>query len=263
MHARERTARRAVDLFEQCTYPGGQSASTAWLGIYQVLLWYGPAGTQGALPHIIEADKLRAKTGAQQWVRRARRLEVYLARNLGCEPAEVANRVDLLMRLPGYVGLQRQNPLGMAFAELVAYVLRKFGDRKLLYRTGAPAREVFPAVHLQTRSRRPRIDVAAFRNGKPAAIITTKWSIRHDRLADVIDEGISYKSAAMRTGLKLRFFFVTNEFDPARLDKVLGSGVPDALVHVHPPAVTDVCQLDERLRNLRDLPFLVSDSSDW
>ena len=226
--------------------------ATAWLGVYQVLLWYERTDGGAGLPHIIDADKLRQASGSRQWIDRAQRVHQYLGESLGCPSGEVPDRVDLLMRSAGYVGLQRQNPLGIAFAELTAHILRKFGDVRLSYRTEVPAAELFPAIKLQSRSRNPKIDVASFRDGKLAAIVTTKWSIRHDRLTDVIDEAISYKSAAMRLGQKLPCFFVTNEFDPARLDKLIGADVVDEVVHVHPKLVTEVCKLNGRLDNMKD-----------
>lgn len=271
MPSKKETAARATEIFEHCSYPNGLNANTAWLGIYQALLWYESTGGTELLPHIIDADKLRqptykgdkAKGGSRPWIERARRVHLYLCEKLGCSSSKVIQHFDLLMRSTGYEGLQRQNPLGIAFAELVAHVLRRFGSPQIANKTEVPAHEVFPGVSLQSRSANPKIDLVAFKAGKPVGIVTTKWSIRHDRLTDVIDEAITYKSAAMRTGLKLPCCFVTNEFDPARLDKLLKAKVVDAVVHVNPELVTQVCRLNERLRELRDIPYLISASTKW
>jgi len=67
----------------------------------------------------------------------------------------------------------------------------------------------------------------------------------------------------MRIGLSLPFFSVTNEFDPARLDKLIGSNVVDAVVHVNPELVTKVCRLNGRLEAMKDLPYLFSQSKNW
>lgn len=121
----------AVQLFQSASYPNGLSGATTWLGIYQVLLWYEPVSFANvtALPHIIDADKLRppayrpARGAISAWQQRAQAAEQYLAQQLGCQPSQVQARVDLLMRHPAYQVVQRQNPLGIAFPVLIGYVL--------------------------------------------------------------------------------------------------------------------------------------------
>jgi len=46
----------AIQVFENAEYPSGLSAATAWLGIYQTLLWYEPVHWLefDDLPHIIK-----------------------------------------------------------------------------------------------------------------------------------------------------------------------------------------------------------------
>jgi hypothetical protein len=63
--------------------------------------------------------------------------------------------------------------------------------------------------------------------------------------------------------MRLPCYFVTNEFDPARLDKIIGAEVVEAVVHVNPQIVTDVCGLNERLALMRDIPHLCGASRAW
>ncbi len=267
MPTRRETAERVRELFERAVYPQGLQPETAWLGIYQVLLWCEVVHGSGSLPHIIDTDKLRpSATGSPRsakWVERARKVKCHLAETIGCSSEALPGLVDRLMRSTGYLGVQRQNPLGIAFAELIRHILYRFGAAALEYRTEVPAGELFPGVQLQSRSKRPSIDIVALRSGSPVALISTKWSIRHDRLADVIDESISYRSAAMRLGIQLPCIFVTNEFDPARLDKVLSNDVLAFVAHVCPRLVTEVCGLNGRLSELKDIPFLVQQTHHW
>ena len=246
--------------------PAGSLIETAWLAVYQVLLWHETFDSQTYLPHIIDADKLRPrKLGLKPniWAERAANINSFLAQQLASKLDDVHSLCDLLMCSPEYKGRQRQNPLGIGFSELICHILRKFGSENIEYKTEYPARQLFPGVQLQSRSKNPSIDVLALKNGVPVAIITTKWSIRHDRLTDVIDESISYRSAAMRCGLKVPVFFVTNEFDPARLDKVISNEYVEAVVHVCPKLLLDVCGLNGRLTQLKDLPHLVNLTSKW
>jgi len=261
MPSRRTTRERAIELFQGADYPEGLDHSTAWLGIYQVLLWLVPTQHHGTLPHIIEADKFRSESSP--WVSRSLCIRSHLCELLKCDEQTLRAKVDLLMQCPGYVGLQRQNPLGIASGELIAHVMSKFGDQALVIRTEVPATELFPGVQLQSRSRNPRVDIVAFRSGRPVAIISTKWSVRHDRLVDIIDEAISYKTAAVRTGREIPCFFVTNEFDPARLDKLIGAQVVDAVIHVHPDLFTKICGLNDRLLLMKNLGYLCATSHCW
>ena len=102
MPSREQTVADAVSLFEGTLYPEGLRVETAWLGIYQVLLWYEEVGWAGyrSLPHIAEADRLRPPASRRQkggekataWQKRAAAAESYLAKlpglsfwTMGCE----------------------------------------------------------------------------------------------------------------------------------------------------------------------------------
>lgn len=261
----------ASHLFQTARYPNGLNSSTAWLGIYQVLLWYEAVGlgTVSALPHIIDADKLRppsgqaAKQGLTSWQQRALATEQYLAQHLACQPSQVHTYIDLLMRQSVYQGIQRQNPLGIAFPVLICHVLRTFGNSAVSYDLEIPARDVFPGITVPGRSPNPRIDIVVRNKGRIRAILSCKWSLRHDRLNDISNECPTYKQTASWTRTQLDYLVVTNEFDPARLDKILGDRCVDALVHVHKPLPTTVCGLNSRLTNMLDLVDLLNRSQSW
>ena len=136
-----KTVEDAVRIFSRAVYPIGLTSQTAWLGIYQGLLWYEPVrlGHYTSLPHIIDADKLRPSKSRRTkklpfkpsaWQKRAEAAERYIAEQLGCAANQVQGKVDQLMRMTAYRGLQRQNSLGIAFIGVVKHVLETFGDRK-------------------------------------------------------------------------------------------------------------------------------------
>jgi hypothetical protein len=268
----------AVRLFESALYPSGMSASTAWLGIYQVLLWYEPVNLfeYTELPHIIETDKLRPPsllkrskmTQPSAWQVRAEALNTYLAQQLGCSPSAVSQYTNLLMRLPDRQGMQRQNPLGTAFTGIVKHILEKFGTANPVYTTEVNAGAIFSGVTVPGRSDTPSIDLLATLDGVPAVIISAKWSLRHDRLNDITNECPVYKAAYQRiyrqTRRKdLKYYVVTNEYDPSRLNKVLSDSCVDGVVHVHKAAVTQVCQLNGRMGDLIDLQDFISSTTEW
>lgn len=277
MPTREQTVADAIRVFEGAVYPSGLHVETAWLGIYQALLWYEPVHWVGYtdLPHIIDADKLRPNSPAKKrkwtkpnaWQRRAQLLNDYLADQLACSEDEVADRMDLLMRQPAYQ-MQRQNTLGIAFAGLVRHTLSKFGASSVSYNTEVDATVVFPGITVPGRSTTSHIDLLAERDNVPRAVISAKWSVRHDRLSDITNECPVYKAAYERIYRQVRhqhllYYVVTNEYDPSRLNKMLDDSCVDGVVHVHKAAVVDVCQLDGRLVRLLDLADLAAATHTW
>lgn len=244
----------AVEAFERAVYPGGvPTLGNAWLGIYQTLMWY-----EHGVPHIIDADKLRSQT---IWRERAQRVAVDLAEKLGCEPEDVEGLCDQLMKSPAYLGAQRQNPLGKAFIALVRHVLETVAQPPTMCREEVDARTIWPGIQIPGRSTSPRIDILTMKEDKPFAIVSVKWSLRHDRLGDITNECPVYKAAASWLRQPLAYYVVTNEFDPARLGKVLNDPCVDKVIHVHKRLVTEVSGLDGRLdtlADLSDLPVLLS-----
>lgn len=278
MPTRKQTIADAIQIFENAEYPSGLNASTAWLGIYQTLLWYEPVNWLGFtdLPHIIDADKLRPASLAKRqtwkrpsaWQRRAQALAEYLANQLGCPSSSVPHKTDLLMKQPDYVGMQRQNTLGIAFVGLTKHILEKFGSPDISYEIEIEASTIFPGIAFPGRSGTPRIDILAVRDNIPRAIISAKWSVRHDRLSDITNECPVYKAAYERIYRQARrdhllYYVITNEYDPSRLNKMLDDTCVDGVVHVHKPAVVDVCQLDERLTRLMDLADFINSTRSW
>ena len=274
MPSKEQTVSDAVALFGTARYPQGLSAETAWLGIYQVLLWYEEIGAGGIsrLLHIIDADKLRpsasrARRGitasSKAWQRKAQAVEDYLVERLGLGKASLPQYLGRLFQHPDYKELQKQNPLGTAFAGLIKHVLETFGHPGIEYRLEVDATTIFPGIPMTGRSTTPSIDILALKDGLPRAVISSKWGVRHDRINEITNECPVYKAAALRMRTVLSFFVVTNEFDPSRLAKILADPCIDAVVHVHKVGVTDVCDQNGRLSRLFDLGDLVKLTGLW
>ena len=267
MPTRDETISTACRIFDATLAEAGDTPQHAFLGVYTALLWYSSAGRgRRKVPHIINANRLRPSRGRRAetaWVERARSFEAYLAERLSCDLAALPEKVDLLMSRPEFGDLQRQNPLGIAFAGLVKHTLERFGTEHITYQTEAPADDVYPGIAFPGRSRAPGIDVLARRADYPRAVISVKWSLRHDRINDITNECPVYKQAASRLRQPLGFYVVTNEFDPARLAKVLDDTCIDGLAHVHSPAVSTVCGADGRLEQMLDLTDLIEATHTW
>ncbi len=278
MPSRDQTMSDAIQIFQNRSESYNSDVSKAWLGIYQVLLWYESVNWLGfeQLPHIIDADKLRPASPAKKakwkrpniWQQRGQAISTYLSEQLGCSIDNLPQCTDLLMKSTSYVDLQRQNILDTAFVGLIKHVLERFGTEGVIYSNEVEATTVFPGITFPGRSSTPRIDLLAIRRDIPCAVISAKWSLRHDRLNDITNECPVYKAAYERIyrGARrdhLRYYLVTNEFDPARLNKVLNDTCVDGVVHVHKAAVVDVCGLDGRLEQLIDLTNFVTGTQTW
>jgi hypothetical protein len=272
MPTRQQTIETATRLFDSATFPNGTvTAQSAWSGIYQCLLWYEflPNAILGhsGLPHIIDANRLTKSQnkGPSAWQRHAIAVEEYLALHWAIPPVGVESRVDSLMKSPQYAGLQRHNILGAAFAALVRLTLQRYGtqDQLITYELEVAGASAFPGIQIPTRSEKPSIDILVRKAGKNIGIISTKWSYRHDRVDDLTTECRAYKNAAAYTDTKLFYYIATNEFDPARTDKLVCDKCVDRVIHVRKELVTGVCKLNGRLKNLWDLSELLESSDCW
>src|SRR5690348_12118264 len=204
MPKREETLTAVTAIFDSSIFRNGNASSeNAWSGIYQALLWYEPVTTvagRTGLPHIIDSNRFTGPVSAggqvRVWQSRAIAVERYIGEQWGIAPSTVAKSVDRLMNLPAYSGLQRHNILGSAFAGLVKHVLELFGSQELTYHLEVAGEGAFPGVQLPTRTGKPFIDILVRKNGRNRGIISTKWSIRHDRINDLTSECRAYKNAA-------------------------------------------------------------------
>ena len=244
--------------------PGAPTLETAWLGIAQVLLWY-----EHGFLHIREANDLKKRP----WQAKATAAEQYIANQLGVDSAEVPKLVDRMMKLDRWSGMQRNNPLGHGLRMLVSEVLERWGNAAYDYPEEEKPAIYFPGIVLTGRSERASIDVLARHRetGAPRAIISCKWSIRHDRISDPTNECTEYKGAAIkRQNMNLFYCVVTNELDGQRLDKIITQPCVDALVHVHLPLALQLnaggttLMAEARARNrLLDLTDLVHLTATW
>lgn len=158
MPTRIETLTVVTRIFNTAVYPQSEATlNSAWLGIYQALLWYEPINTlpdRNGLPHIIDANRLTLKPTKKgepkAWQKYAIAVEEYVAVRLGVQPSQVSEMVDRLMKLPAYQGLQRHNILGSAFAGLLKHVLEQTGLSTVTYELEVNGNRAFPGVALPT-----------------------------------------------------------------------------------------------------------------
>lgn len=235
--------REYAEVARQALLPHIDNPSTTWRGFYQLLLWFAHG-----VPHIMDANYL--KKGV--WRRRAEAVLAVLADEFECSPEDVPNRIDRLVQSPIFdEPPQRHNPLGIGFVTALFLALERFSSRDYSFLPEKAIGEVvFRGIREAPRSR-PDIVVAT--GDAEIAVISAKWSLRHDRLKDIKDECNYFKTLMGR----LKFYVVTNEFGPARLSKVLEDYRIDDVFHVNRRLVVDIAKVDGRLERLRDLSELL------
>lgn len=240
MPTREEILAFVTQLFDQWVH----TADNIWLALYRLLLDYAHG-----VPRITDSNRL--KVGI--WRNRAKQIEAALAAAMTCETRQVAKNLDIFMRQLYSAGTQRMNPVGIAFACAVVYLLQRFAvgsyGLKMEAKIGV---DVFPKL---TGFRRKSVDIVAFHQGDLFAVISSKWGIRHDRVRDPQEEADTYK----REIPSLKFYVVTNEFDSARLQKVLTYPTIDGVFHVRRDLVWQVYGgMTQELANLKDLTELLA-----
>jgi len=220
------------------------TADDIWIALYRLLLDYAHG-----VPRITDSNRLRK--GA--WRERALQIEQILAEAMKCRSSEVKNHLDVFMRTLYPPGIQRMNPVGIAFACAIVHLIQRLGAGQYEWKMEAKiGDEVFPNL---VGFRRKSVDIVAFQQGHPFAVISSKWGIRHDRVRDIQDEADIYKQQVP----SLSFFVVTNEFDKARLQKVLTYPTIDGVFHVRRDLVWQVYDpIPEGLANLKDFTELFS-----
>lgn len=278
-----------VEAFDHaCIWPSGKPGlDDAWHAIYQLLLWYA----EGHI-HIREANDLRRN---KTWQNRATAAEAYIADALGLPPNQLAANVDLMMQLPRSANskaatgntmtcphcgqnfvvpanTQRHNTLGNGLRILIAEILNRWGDPRFIYDEEAPTTKWFPGITLPGRTQRAKIDILARTNpqkpdelSRPRAVISCKWSARHDRMSDITNECPQYKSAAAQQSQPwdLLYFVVTNELDGQRSNKALEQRCMDALVMVHRPLAAHIGTLTPMMQqNIASTPPRLLDLTD-
>jgi len=218
-----------------------------WVALYRLLLDY-----IYGVPRITDSNRLKPGPRSEKaWRERAKLVERALATAMQCDPQEVAKNVDVFMTSVYPPGTQRMNPIGIAFACAVVYLIQRFAAGSYEWKMEAKIGvDVFTNL---TGFRRKSVDIVAFHQGDLFAVISSKWGIRHDRVRDPQEEADTYK----REVPSLKFFVVTNEFDTARLQKVLTYPTIDGVFHVRRDLVWQVYGgMTGELANLKDLTEL-------
>lgn len=270
-------ANLSVRLFDNLISEYQWSVDDAWLAVVKLLVtcdvfdskaWRALYGS----PVLMERNnyKISLLGKRNQCLREADAVRGYLAEKLGVSSEDVCAHIGEFFRQPNIASLQPNNPRGHAFRSIVTRFLERFGDPQLdLFEEVSP-HDRFPGFSFSGRSKEPRMEILATRNEKPVAILSVRWTYRHDRV-DMIDEAREYMPAARRANPNVAFFGVTAEFVAARLKKVIAVTEPVAkrgaaltrLVHLNAFLCRELLGHDGELAHLWSLSDLARSSFSW
>jgi hypothetical protein len=273
----DRHANLAVSLFDQLVSENSWSVDDAWLAVAKLLItcrvfevgaWRDLYGS----PVLMERNnyKISALGRRNQSLKESDLVRDYLATKLVVPREAVCSQLGQFFDQPAIQPLQPNNPRGHAFRSTVARFVERFGDPELdLFEEVSP-HDRFPGFSFEGRSKKSRIDILATRKERPVAILSIRWTYRHDRV-DMIDEAREYLPAARRTNSNVAFFGVTAEFVPARLKKVIAVTEPVArrgaaltrLVHLNPYLCRELLGRNGELAHLWSLADLAHSSFSW
>lgn len=264
-------AQLAADMYKKLRAARNWTATDAWKGIAELLLTceVQRGGAWAPFHNVVVyresndfyVDKDGKPSAA---IEKAERLSAYLAGALGCSREDLCGRIGAYWRHPQVKDLQFHNLVGHAFRSCVVEILSQYGALGIQYEEEVAAAELFKGWKLSSRSRRPKIDILAYKGQQPVAMLSTRWRFRHDRV-DFIDEAHSYSAAAGRMYSGFPYCAVMGEFSPPRVSKVL-ENVPNpiaAAVHFCPDLITKGLGEDGRTSELQSLDWLVRQTKDW
>jgi len=266
----------AVRMYGDLMAESAWGVDQAWLAIASLLMtcevWEHGAWIQFfEAPVLMERNnyKLGRNAAPNRTLRDSEAVKRHLATALGVADDQVCSRIGLYLRDPAVSALQPNNLRGHAFRSIVAETLARFGDPDLDICEELKARDLFPGWDFGNRSKEARVDITAVRDGRVVAMITTRWTYRHDRV-DMIDEARAYLPAARNANRKAQFYGVTAEVGVARLKKVIGETAsvhPNAaitrLVHLNPALPGPVMGNNGTLAHLMSLSDLVQSTWTW
>jgi hypothetical protein len=265
----------AVDLYGKLLTQHQWNASTAWHGIALLLLscetWDRKWRPFEDFVIYREINDLRpGKNNIAGAARtRAKRLSALLADELRIPRQNLCTTIGAYWREPTISSSQPNNLVGHAFRSLTVAILQRFGAPEISYTEEVDPRQEFPGFEFKTRSRKPRLDIVARKGPKIAALISTRWRFRHDRV-DVVEEALAYAVAARRQNAQCGIYAVLGEFSPNRLDKVLSHCPPvhpnpvlSATIHFAPALITEGLGANGRLHHLKSLEWLIDQTYTW
>jgi len=214
---------------------GQLAAGTAWRYVYALVIW---TELKEGVRYLHLNDRLSSEAGKQL----AARGERYLLANLAKSPVmeieplidHVGKAYEALRRDQGITGpWQRNNVTGAALETAVQALINEICG---VLPTRSPDLRKLRGFELAPRGYHSRPDLILFSAQDFRVLLSTKWTLRKERLGTFLHEAYFYRQR--RSDLQVAF--VVNEFNLSVLEWLLEDPLVDRVYHVHKPMLMKI-----------------------
>lgn len=208
----------------------------AWQHIYR-LVWSKNSDVDN-LPEIKESNKLE---DTHIWETRARRAEKYLNNQLGVNYQD--SNFDLIFKSyvnENDIGLDSQkannirgNVRGEGFEYVTQYVIKELCDVEPLMKKDVSELQGYETAKSSSVT---QPDLILFSEQDYSLLMSTKWTLRKDRLKQFLHEAEFYRKRRP----DLNITMVTNDIDTNYLTDLIENEFIDRIYHIHKPLLFEI-----------------------
>ncbi|WP_277209178.1 hypothetical protein [Isoptericola croceus] len=230
-----------IDLVDNSLPPllGKLTGDNAWAYVYAITMWAESVGGKDYL-HIVESDKLKAQAGRDLADRAAGYLAAHLVPGRKCDPFKVVDQIGkayLAERsTQGFAPPQKKrdpNVTGAAFETSLQVIIGKLCG---VTPSRTPELHTLQGFELAPQGYHSRPDLVLFGPRDFRLLISTKWTLRKERIGTYLHESYFYR----RRRPDLQIAFGINEFQPNILRHLSTDPLVDRVYHVNKRMLLDL-----------------------
>lgn len=233
---RETTTR----LIEETLPPllGELTPSTAWRYVYAISLWHQESDGQDYL-HLVESSELKKAAGKAMSDRAAEYLTDELVDRDQCDPFQIINHIgkeyNLERARQGHPPSDKRDPnmTGTSFETVLEALIEKLCGTRPRRTPNLHSLQGFEFAPVGYHS---RPDLVLFTPRDFRLLISTKWTLRKERIGTYLHESYFYRKRRP----DLQIAFVVNEFQHNILHHLTSDALVDRVYHVNKRMLLEV-----------------------
>ena len=211
---------------------GELTTNTAWAYVYAITMWSENVSGHDYL-HIVESDKLNTAAGRKLADRAAAYLSEHLVTGKSCDPFKIVDQIGSAYRAErANQGLgppkkaRDPNVTGAAFETSLQVLIGKLSG---VTPSRTPDLRTLQGFELAPTGYHSRPDLVLFGPRDFRLLISTKWTLRKERIGTYLHESYFYR----RRRPDLQIAFGVNEFQPNILRHLSTDPLVDRVYHVN------------------------------
>lgn len=230
-----------TDLVENALPPllGGLTAETAWAYVYAVTMWAENSNGTEYL-HLVESDKLNTNAGRAFADRAGSYLATHLSALGPCDPFDVVDQIGKAYTAErarqGFAPPAKKrdpNVTGAAFETSLQVIISRLCG---VTPSRTPDLRTLQGFELAPAGYHSRPDLVLFGPREFRLLISTKWTLRKERIGTYLHEAYFYR----RRRPDLQIAFVVNEFQSNILRHLSADPLVDRVYHVNKRMLLDL-----------------------